>query len=483
MQWMRRSLKRRILVTVGALVCPALALVGHFATEVSRHEFTRLVHIEPSVVAWREQQARQLAESIGPALDGVSDAGVPGRVEAVLARSVAPLGRGVVVLVTSVDGSFLAAYPSQGVRITPRAPDGTFVVEAAATPDARRSTRWRLLVPYGGVVVHGRTGQPHARVYVLEDPDARLRREAEFTRSVTGGVIVVVLLAGALSMGVAAALARRIVRPVEELTSLALRFGAGDLTARSHEIAPDEIGHLAWSFNEMADRLVQAEQVRRTMLTDIAHELRTPLTNVRCQLEAVQDGLLPATAETIGSLNDEVLSLMRVLDDLQDLALADAGRLRLHVEPCDIAVELRSLARASERPEGPSIAVHAPSSLVARVDPKRFRQIVRNLIANAVAALTPAGHVTVSAVAASEYVEIRVLDDGPGVPPEHLARVFDRYYRVTDRESHFGGTGLGLAIVKRLVELHGGTVAAAARPEGGMVFSLTLPGPAGPDPS
>jgi two-component system sensor histidine kinase BaeS len=313
-------------------------------------------------------------------------------------------------------------------------------------------------------------------VYVLENPETRLRREAEFTRSVTGGVIVVVLLAGALSMGVAAALARRIVRPVEELISLALRFGGGDLTARSHEIAPDEIGHLARSFNEMADRLVQAEQVRRTMLTDIAHELRTPLTNVRCQLEAVQDGLLPATAQTIGSLNDEVLSLMRVIDDLQDLALADAGRLRLHIEPCDIAVELRSLARASERPEGPSIAVQAPSSLVARVDPRRFRQIVRNLIANAVAALTPAGQVTVSAAAASEYVEIRVLDNGPGVPPEHLARVFDRYYRVTDRESHFGGTGLGLAIVKRLVELHGGTVAAAARPEGGMVFSLTLPG-------
>jgi signal transduction histidine kinase len=474
MQWMRRSLKRRILVTVCLLVWPALALVGYLATEVSRREFTRLIRIEPPDTAWREQQARQLTETVGTALNGLPDAGAPDRVRAVLAQSAGALGRGVIALVTGVGGTVIAAYPSERIRIALRGPDGTFVVEGAASSGPRRS-QWRLHVSDGGAVVRDRTGQSIAHVYVLEDPDAQLCREAEFTKSVTGGVIVVVLLAAALSMGVAAALARRIVRPVEQLTSLALRFGAGDLTARSQEIAPDEIGHLARSFNEMAERLVQAEQVRRTMLTDIAHELRTPLTNVRCQLEAVQDGLLPATAETIGSLNDEVLSLMRVIDDLQDLALADAGRLRLHVEPCDIAVELRSLARASERPEGPSIAVRAPSSLVARVDPKRFRQILRNLIANAVAALTPAGHVTVSAVAASEYVEIRVVDDGPGVPPEHLARVFDRYYRVTDRESHFGGTGLGLTIVKRLVELHGGTVAAAARPEGGMVFSLTLP--------
>jgi two-component system sensor histidine kinase BaeS len=164
-----------------------------------------------------------------------------------------------------------------------------------------------------------------------------------------------------------------------------------------------------------------------------------------------------------------------VIDDLQDLALADAGRLRLHIQPCDIAVELHSLVRASERPQGPSIALRASTPLVARVDPKRFRQIVRNLLANAVAALPPAGHVTVSAVTAGDCVEIRVVDDGPGVPPEHLPLVFDRYYRVTDRESRTGGTGLGLAIVKRLVELHGGTVAAASRPEGGMVFSLTLP--------
>jgi signal transduction histidine kinase len=472
---MHRSLKRRILLTVGALICPALALVGYLATEVSRREFTRLILVEPSDAASREQEAQQLAERIGAELDGVLDAGARDRLEAVLARSAATLGRGAVALVTDVNGSLTAAYPARRVRITARAPDGTFVVEGTATSDSR-SQQWRLHVPDGGAVVRGPTGQSIARVYVLEDPDARLRREAEFATAVTGGVIVVVLLAGALSMVIVAALATRIVRPVEELTSLALRFGAGDLTARSQEIGPDEIGHLARSFNEMADRLVRAEQVRRAMLTDIAHELRTPLTNVRCQLEAVQDGLLSASAETVSSLHDEILSLMELIDDLQDLALADAGRLPLHIEPCDIVAELRSLVRASERPEGPSIAVHASSPLVARVDPKRFRQIVRNLLANAVAALPPTGHVTVSAVAVGECVEICVVDDGPGVPSDHLPRVFDRYYRVADRESRAGGTGLGLAIVKRLVELHGGTVAAAARPEGGMVFSLTLPG-------
>jgi signal transduction histidine kinase len=476
MRLIRRSLKRRIIVTIAALVWPALALVGYLATEVSRREFARLVLVEPPDAASHEQQARQLADAIGAALDGGNpDVEPRGRTSALLGQFARALDPGLVVLVTGADSSFIAAHPSGRVRIDGRAPDGTLVVEGTATSGAATS-RWRLHVRENGPPIRDRTGRLIGYLYVLEDPDVRLRRQAEFTTSIAGGIIVVVLLAGALSMAVGAALARRIVRPVEELTSLAVRFGAGDLTARSHEGGRDEMGLLTRSFNEMADRLVEAEKIRRSMLTDIAHELRTPLTNVRCQLEAVQDRLLPPTAETIGSLTDEVLSLMRVIDDLQDLALAEAGRLRLQIEPCDVAMELHSLGRASARPDGPSIDVQAGSPLVARVDPKRFRQIVRNLIANAVAALPPAGHVTVSAAAAGENVRIQVLDDGPGVPPEYLPRVFDRYYRVMDRESPSGGTGLGLAIVKRLVELHGGTITAGARPEGGMVFSLTLPG-------
>jgi signal transduction histidine kinase len=468
---MQHNLARRILVTVGALVLPALAMVGYLATEVSRREFARVL-IEPADMAWREQQATQLADVISSALDASNATGAR-EVEAALARSAGALGRGVVVLVTGVDGSFVAAHP-HSVRIASHASDGVLVVEGTANPGGRE---WRLHVPAnGGAVVRGRSGHATARVYVLEDPDVRVRREANFIASVRDGVIVVVLLAGMLSLVIAASLAKRIVRPVEELSSLAIRFGAGDLTARSlAAIGSDEIGHLARSFNEMADRLAEADQVRRTMLTDIAHELRTPLTNVRCQLEAVQDGLLPATAETIGSLNEEIHSLMRAIDDLQDLALAEAGRLRLDMAPCDIEVELRSLVRASERPEGPLITVHTSSSLVARVDPKRFRQIVRNLIANAIAAVPPDGHVAVSAEPAGESVEIRVTDDGPGVPAAYLSRVFDRYYRVDGGGGRSGGTGLGLAIVKRLVELHGGTVTAGRRPEGGMVFSLTLP--------
>jgi hypothetical protein len=122
---MRRSLKRRILVTVGALVCPALALVGYLATEVSRREFNRLVLIEPPNTAWREQQARQLAETVSAALQRQdTDAGTPDRMEALLARSAGKFGPGVVALVTGVDGSFIAGYPSQSVRVNGRAPDG-----------------------------------------------------------------------------------------------------------------------------------------------------------------------------------------------------------------------------------------------------------------------------------------------------------------------------------------------------------------------
>ena len=325
----------------------------------------------------------------------------------------------------------MAAYPAQRVRITPLARDGTFVVEGAATSDPR-SPQWRLHVPDRGAVVRGPTGQSIARVYVLEAPDARLRREAEFATAVTGGVIVVVLLAAALSMVIVAALATRIVRPVKELTSLALKFGAGDLRARSRAVAPDEIGQLARSFDEMADRLAHAEQVRRTMLTDVAHELRTPLTNVRCQLEAVQDGLLPATTETIGSLNDEILSLMQVIDDLQGSRAY--GQV---VSTCtsNDQTSPSSCSPLCARASGPRAVDHGPRFGAARGSggSEALSRIVRNLIANAVAALPPPRSCHGVGGGRRTHVEIRVVDDGPGVPPAPAAS-FHRYYRVSDRK-------------------------------------------------
>src|SRR5262245_53516276 len=194
---MRSSLKRRIIVTVAALVWPALALVGYLATEVSRREFGRLVLVEPSDTASREQQAKQLADTITAALErGNPDIGSRDRISSMLGQSTAALGEGLVVLVTNVDGSFIAAHPADRVRIDGRAPDGTLAVEGTATSGLRTS-RWRLHVRESGALVRERTGQPIGYVYVLEDPDVRLHRQTEFTTSIAGGILVVVILAGA----------------------------------------------------------------------------------------------------------------------------------------------------------------------------------------------------------------------------------------------------------------------------------------------
>src|SRR5262245_19930615 len=217
MRPIRRSLKRRIIVTIGALVWPALALVGYLATEVSRREFARLVLVGPSDAASQAGQAKQLADTITAALDQSNpDIGPRDRISSLLGRFTDALGQGLVVLVTGVDGSLIAGYPAGRVRIDGRGPDGTFAVEGMAESGTRTS-RWRLHVPEGGALVHDRTGHLMGHVYVLEDPDVRLRRQAEFTTAIAGAIIIV-LLAGALSMAIAAALATRIVRPVEELT-------------------------------------------------------------------------------------------------------------------------------------------------------------------------------------------------------------------------------------------------------------------------
>jgi signal transduction histidine kinase len=224
--------------------------------------------------------------------------------------------------------------------------------------------------------------------------------------------------------------------------------------------------------------LRRQEALRRGMTSDIAHELRTPLTNIRCQLESMLDGLEQPSASTLTSLHEECLGLQQLIDDLQDMAYGDQGQLVLSPEQIDVRSELTAAARSFQQRAsgaGTEIRVEAPEDLQVSADRRRFRQIVANLVSNALAH-TSNGVVAVTASDNSGVVAVEVRDTGSGIPAADLPNVFERFYRADPaRARSGGGAGLGLAIVKQLVELHGGAVSIASRVERGTTVRFTLP--------
>ncbi|HYU83406.1 MAG TPA: ATP-binding protein [Kribbellaceae bacterium] len=292
----------------------------------------------------------------------------------------------------------------------------------------------------------------------------------------TGATALGVLLIAALVTVVAG---RRLVRPIQALTGAAQRMAAGDRAARVPVSGNDEVSRLGHAFNAMAHSIERNEQQRRVMVSDVAHELRTPLSNIRGYLEAGEDGVVPLDHKLVGSLLEETALLERLVSDLQELALADAGMLRLHPEELDVA-ELAAQTVAAHRTAadagGAALELAAGEPAVAVVDPARIRQALGNLVANAVK-FTPAGGVVrVSVVPRPAGVEIAVSDTGPGIGEEHLPYVFDRFYRADPSRSRAtGGSGLGLAITKHLVEAHGGRVTVSSTAGKGSTFVITLP--------
>jgi len=304
--------------------------------------------------------------------------------------------------------------------------------------------------------------------------------ERVFVTGVNRWLLGAVVGSGILAILATALFARRILSPVEALTAAARRMERGDLAARVPEASRDELGALARAFNSMAESLERTEELRRKLVADVAHELRTPLTNIRCELEAIADGLTKPDAPALKSLLEEALLLQRLVDDLQDLALAEAGQLRLHAEAVVLGDEVQralGLHAARAAATGVTLSTAIPPALPgARADRVRLAQVLRNLLENAVTHTPRGGHVIVSARVEGTDVAVTVRDDGTGIAPEHLPHVFDRFYRADpSRARTTGGAGLGLAIVKQLVEAQGGRVRAESMPGAGSTFTFTLP--------
>ncbi|RKT88316.1 two-component system, OmpR family, sensor histidine kinase BaeS [Saccharopolyspora antimicrobica] len=282
-----------------------------------------------------------------------------------------------------------------------------------------------------------------------------------------------------LTVGMTALAASRLVRPIDAITAAARRMGGGDRSARVRTSARGEIGELAAAFNAMSEQVERTEQQRKTMVSDIAHELRTPLVNVRGWLEAAQDGVATLDQPLVASLLEETLLLQHLIDDLQDLALADAGKLRAHLEPVHLGAILEQVAAAHRgRAEAGGIELRASAEgdpdLAA--DPTRLRQALGNLVSNALRHTPAGGLVELRARRVADEVIIEVSDTGVGIPAESLPHVFDRFWRAEkSRGRHGGGSGLGLAITHHLVQAHGGSIEVRSTVGAGTTFTIRLP--------
>jgi two-component system sensor histidine kinase BaeS len=246
----------------------------------------------------------------------------------------------------------------------------------------------------------------------------------------------------------------------------------------------DEVARLGRSFNAMADSIEAGERQRQQLVSDVAHELRNPLANARGYLEGAQDGIVQLDEQFVEVLLDETAQLQHLVEDLQDVALADAGRLRLHLEPIDVAdVVAQVVASNAENGRRRAIALSVTGDRTGRVDGDgvRLRQVLGNLVANSLRYTPPGGRIVIDLTNRSTgpngaEVCVTLTDTGVGIEPEHLRHVFDRFYRAdASRTRGTGGSGLGLAICKYLVEAHGGTIEVSSQVGSGTTFTIALP--------
>jgi two-component system sensor histidine kinase BaeS len=268
---------------------------------------------------------------------------------------------------------------------------------------------------------------------------------------------------------------RWIASPLSRMVAAAHRVGNGDFSVRLDEDGLPWLRGLAAAFNTMTTRLERQQRERQALMADVAHELRTPVAVIQGRLEGILDGVYPADETHVRQVVDETRMLARLVEDLRTSAHAESGTLSLHREPTDIAVLVEDAAAASQ-PEADRRGIRVETQLTSElpivdVDPQRIREVLINLLSNAVRYSPDGGTVTISGERTAAGVLIRIVDRGPGIPEGALARVFERFNKSPDSP----GSGLGLSIAKSLVEAHGGTIHAAHAPGGGTVVSVVMP--------
>ena len=288
------------------------------------------------------------------------------------------------------------------------------------------------------------------------------------------------LFAAAIALALARWLARGMTQPLRDMAAAARRMAAGEYGQRVETRSRDEVGQLARAFNRMSAELEGVERLRRELVANVSHELKTPISALRAHLENLLDGVERPDPETLQVMLAQSERLSRLVEQLLDLSRLESGDVPLDLRPVEIgplAAEVLSEIEPARARAGVAVELRVPEDLPpATADRERIHQVLFNLVDNALRFTPPGGRVTLSAEAGDRSVRVRVEDTGVGIPPEHLPRLFERFYRADAARSRGdGGTGIGLAICRSVVEAHGGRIWAESEPGRGSAFTFELP--------
>lgn len=302
-----------------------------------------------------------------------------------------------------------------------------------------------------------------------------------FRASFNESLIYAVIAASLVALVVSFVLSRSVIAPVRVMMNASRRISEGHYDERVQSQGTDELSQLAASFNQMAGQLEQIESMRRRLIGDVAHELRTPLTAIKGSAEGLMDGVLPAAEETYRQIHAEAERLNRLVNDLQELSRVESNATQLDIRPVDAARLIQTVIKRMQFQFDEKRVIFNPNlphpPIILLADEDRALQILTNLLGNALQHTSADGTVTLSIEKDKNMARISVRDSGLGIPPEHLARIFDRFYRVDKSRSRVhGGSGIGLTIARHLVEAQGGKIWAESEGENqGSQFVFTLP--------
>jgi signal transduction histidine kinase len=307
---------------------------------------------------------------------------------------------------------------------------------------------------------------------------------ASFVRSVWWQLLLAGAISAVIALGLARLLARGLTQPLRSMAGAARRLARGDYTQRVPITSRDEVGQLAEAFNRMAGEMEGLERLRRDLVANVSHELKTPISALRARLENIMDGVEPADPALLAVMLQQTERLTRLVDQLLDLSRLESGDVHLEREPLALGPlvdRVLSEVRLARHDRGIHARNEIPADLpLIEADRERIHQLLFNLLDNAFRFTPAGGRVSVQAASNGEWCEVTVEDTGPGIPPEQLSLVFERFYRVDpSRSREDGGTGIGLAIAHSVVDAHGGRIWAESEPGGGSRFRFVLPMVAG----
>jgi two-component system OmpR family sensor kinase len=390
------------------------------------------------------------------------------------------LGNGVVVRGSRWPGDRRPGLPEMRMGVVLADADGKVVFDGTGTSTGSRLKSGDL---QDAIVITASDGEQKLGYLLIPAPVLPSLGGAEerFLDRTQRILLLGTVLAIALGLAIGALFSHSLAAPLQRLAAAARAVARGDLGKQVKVEGTTEVADVSRAFNEMTAALEKGEKLRQNLVADVAHELRTPLTVIQGNLRALLDDVYPLDKAEVGRLYDETRLLSRLVDDLRELAQAEAGQLRFNMQPTDLVSVLRAaVAKFGPVAEAKSLqlVLQAGDNLPSvTADPDRLAQVMNNLMTNALRHTPEGGSVTISAAAGPDVVEVAVADTGEGIAVEDLPHVFDRFWRADRSRSRTGGgSGVGLAVVRAVVEAHGGQIHASSDGQGkGSVFRFTLP--------